>query len=104
MVLDLVRCPSCGADVKPETTWQVVSPLPDAEGRITITVMGTFTCPSCGHKWKGKVSSIKVGPEGEVSFGEERKKRTSKEKKSKGSEYTGKVIELDISEILSEEE
>jgi hypothetical protein len=34
-------CPNCGTKVdKPTKTWQLVSPLPDAYGRITITVMG----------------------------------------------------------------
>ena len=97
----MVKCPLCGAEVKnPEKTWQLVSPIPDAEGRVTITVMGSFRCPNCGHKWRTKISVIKVGPGGEVEIGA-RRRRKRKEKEVK--EYKGKVIEVDISKILEEE-
>jgi len=39
-----------------------VAPLPDKKMRITITVMGMYQCPNCGHKFRGVVSKIKVGP------------------------------------------
>lgn len=101
----MVKCPRCGTEVKPERTWQLVAPLPDAEGRVTIIIMGSFKCPNCGHRWRGKVSKIKVGPEGEVEMegkGKRRRRRKSKEEKeSRRSE--GKVIEVDISDILEEE-
>ncbi|MGB9725823.1 MAG: chromatin protein Cren7 [Fervidicoccaceae archaeon] len=68
-------CPVCGTEVSsPDKTWNLVSPIPDDKGRITITVMGSFTCPNCGHKWKGVVSKLKVGgSEVEVEAGGERK-------------------------------
>lgn len=97
----MVKCPRCGTDVSPERTWQVISPLPDAYGRITITVLGSFKCPSCGYSWRGRVSAVKVGPEGEVSFGEE--KKTRKRSEAPREKRGGKVIEVDISDILEEE-
>lgn len=97
----MVKCPRCGADVNPEKTWQVISPLPDAYGRITITVLGSFKCSSCGYSWRGRVSAIKVGPEGEVTFGEGKKSRRRDEVPREKRE--GKVIEVDISDILEEE-
>jgi len=97
----VVKCPRCGAEVSPERTWQVISPLPDAYGRITITVLGSFKCSSCGYSWKGKVSTVKVGPEGEVSFGEGKKHKRKGE--TSGERREGKVIEVDISDILEEE-
>lgn len=68
-------CPVCGTEVNsPDKTWNLVSPLPDDKGRITITVMGSFTCPNCGHKWKGVVSKLKVGgSEVEVETGGKKK-------------------------------
>ncbi|MEM2020673.1 MAG: chromatin protein Cren7 [Zestosphaera sp.] len=94
----MIRCPKCGAEAQLERTWQVISPLPDALGRITITVLGTFRCRSCGYKWKGRVSSVKVGPEGEVSLGEGRRRE-----KRPPERREGKVIEVDLSDILEEE-
>ncbi len=99
----MVKCPSCGTDVQPERTWQLVAPLPDAEGRITITVMGSFRCPKCGYSWRGKVSTLKVGPEGEVEVvkGKTRRKRRKKEKTEERT--GGTVIEVDLSDIYEEE-
>ncbi len=106
----MVKCPVCGADVKPAKTWQLVAPLPDAEGRITITVMGSFKCPNCGYSWRGRVSTLKVGPEGEVEVVEGRKgrKRGGRRKKRAkeeggGSSTQGQVIEVDLSDIYEEE-
>lgn len=100
----MVKCPRCGAEVKPEKTWQLVAPLPDAEGRITIVVMGSFKCPNCGHRWRGKVSTLKVGPEGEVEMQEGkrrgRRKRRKKEEEEKGG--GGSIIEIDLSELDEE--
>ncbi len=94
-----MKCPKCGAEVKPQKTWQLVAPLPDAEGRITIIVMGSFKCPRCGYSWRQRISKIKVGPEGEIDLGE--KKRKKKKEKKKNTE--GKVIEVDLSDIYEEE-
>jgi len=97
----MVKCPQCGTEVKqPEKTWQLISPLPDAEGRVTITVMGTFKCPNCGYRWRTKVSTLKVGPGGEVEIGGKSRRRR---KKTSSEKVEGKVIEVDISDILEEE-
>ena len=36
------------------------SPLPDRDGNITITVMGSFECPNCGINVKGAIKKIKT--------------------------------------------
>lgn len=93
-----ITCPKCGAEVgDPIKTWQLVSPLPDKKGRITITIMGVFECPRCGHRWRGVVSKIKVGGSSIEVGGkeiEEKEKRPPK------------IIELDLSDLdeLDEEE
>ncbi|MHA1168391.1 MAG: hypothetical protein ACTSRU_11255, partial [Candidatus Hodarchaeales archaeon] len=38
-VIDPVKTP-------PKKTWQLVSPMPDKDGNVTLTVMGSFTCPN----------------------------------------------------------
>ncbi len=92
-------CPKCGAIVKePEKTWQLTAPIPDRKGRITVTIMGIFVCPNCGHRWRGVVSKIKVGGEEVEVEGSARKFDVSPPPKREG-----KVIELSIEEILSEE-
>ena len=39
----------------------MVAPMPDKEGRITVTIMAVWTCPNCGAKIRGTYSKIKVG-------------------------------------------
>jgi len=91
-------CPSCGRVCEPAKTWSLVSPLPDAEGRVTVTVMGLFTCPSCGTKWRGVVSKLKVGGAGvEVSGRGGRKLETQQ-----AQERQGEVIEIELEEIFKE--
>lgn len=97
----MVKCPKCGTEVKPLKTWQFVAPLPDADGRITITLMGSFRCPNCGYSWRGKISTIKVGPEGEVEVGKGKKRRRRKKEK-KEEKPQGKIIEIDLSELDEE--
>ena len=93
-------CPTCGARVeKPEKTWQLISPLPDAYGRITITVMGSFVCPN-GHKWKAVISKIKAGGSGIEIEG---KKGTKKIETRKEEEDRGEIIELDLNDIDKED-
>ncbi len=87
-------CPSCGTEVaEPVKTWQLVAPIPDRKGRITVTIMGVFECPNCGYKWRGVVSKIKVGSSSvEVEgreIGEEEKRPP-------------KIIELDLSDLEEE--
>jgi len=90
-------CPTCGVRVeKPEKTWQLVSPLPDAQGRITITVMGSFVCPN-GHKWRAVISKIRAGGSGVEVEGKKGTKKvvaSSEEDKDRAE-----VIELDLSDI-----
>jgi hypothetical protein len=63
--------------------------------------MGSFKCPNCGYSWRGKVSILKVGGGHEVEIDEGRRRR--RERTAEPSER-GRVIEIDVSEILSEEE
>jgi hypothetical protein len=63
--------------------------------------MGSFKCPNCGYSWRGRVSILKVGGGHEVEVGEGRRRRG--ERTAEPSER-GRVIEVDVSEILSEEE
>ncbi|MCC6057444.1 MAG: ZPR1-type zinc finger protein [Desulfurococcaceae archaeon] len=93
-------CPKCGTPVEPGKTWQLVSPLPDSQGRVTITIMGSFECPNCGYKWRGVVSKMKVGEDVEIE-GLEKKEPKRKQIPSKPKQ--GVVIELDLEDISSEE-
>ncbi|MEM1623537.1 MAG: chromatin protein Cren7 [Sulfolobales archaeon] len=97
-----MKCPRCGYDTRPLKTWHLTSPLPDADGRISITIMGSFKCPSCGHSWRGKVSVLKVGGGHDVEIGEGGKKLRKKRYVEEARE-SGKVIEIDVSEVLSGE-
>jgi predicted RNA-binding Zn-ribbon protein involved in translation (DUF1610 family) len=91
-------CPRCGTRVdQPVKTWQLVSPIPDSKGRITITVMGSFVCPNCGYKWRAVISKIKVGSEEfEVEAGGKKAEIKSEKKEEKAQ---GEVIEIDLDEI-----
>lgn len=40
-------------------TWHMVSPIPDRNGNLTITIMASWICPNCGAKNTGKISTIK---------------------------------------------
>ncbi|MDK6028416.1 chromatin protein Cren7 [Ignisphaera sp. 4213-co] len=96
----LNKCPKCGTIVdSPTKTWQLIAPIPDSAGRVTITIMGVFECPNCGYKWRGVVSKMKVGG-GDVEI-EGVKKTITLEERPERSE---KVIELDLSELSIEEE
>ncbi len=95
---DATICPKCGTKVEPVKTWQLISPMPDSKGRITITIMGSFQCPNCGHKWRGVVSKIKVGG-GEIEV------KGKKIKEPEPVKEEPEVIELDLDEIdVSDEE
>ncbi|MEM0060856.1 MAG: chromatin protein Cren7 [Fervidicoccaceae archaeon] len=91
-------CPICGTEVSsPDKTWNLVSPLPDEMGRITVTLMGSFTCPNCGYKWKGVISKIKVGgSEVEVEAGG--KKKSIKGKAEEESRKEVIIVNLDENE------
>ncbi|MFX1519098.1 MAG: chromatin protein Cren7 [Promethearchaeota archaeon] len=59
-----LKCKNCNntsfEGVTPLKTWQMFSPLPDKDGNITITVMGSFTCPNCGKNVRGAIKKIKA--------------------------------------------
>lgn len=93
-------CPVCGTPTQPFKTWQLVSPLPDGQGRITITIMGSYQCPNCGHKWRGVVSKMKIGENIEIEGG--KKQITLSKEGSKPRQSA--IIELDLNEIVNEEE
>lgn len=93
-------CPNCGYVVQPSKTWQLVSPLPDSQGRITITIMGSFECPNCKHKWRGVVTKMKVGEDVEI----EGAKKSITFRKESSKPRQGTVIELDVEELIHEEE
>jgi len=97
-------CPVCGTEVSsPDKTWNLVSPIPDDKGRITITVMGSFTCPNCGHKWKAVISKLKVGGGGvEIESGG-KKKSLAAEKEEEEKRKAEIIVDID-SEDSSEEE
>jgi predicted RNA-binding Zn-ribbon protein involved in translation (DUF1610 family) len=94
-------CPNCGAKgIKPDKTWQTVSPLPDALGRVTITIMGSYRCPNCGYSWRGIVSKIKAGGSGvEIETRGKGKKLEASEEDRRGA-----VIEIDLKDLEREEE
>ena len=93
-------CPYCGEEVeKPYKTWQLISPLPDSKGRITITVMGMYQCLH-GHKWRAVVSKIKVGGSGEVEVEGAKGKSVLKAEEESKAEVEGEVFEIDIEEEL----
>ena len=92
-------CPRCGTRVRePVKTWQLVSPFPDSRGRITITIMGVYECPSCGYRWRAVVSKLKVGGSEVEIEGAKGRKRVEG-----GEERKPYVIELDLSDIEEED-
>ena len=77
--------------------------MPDSKGRITITVMGSFECPNCGHKWRGVVSKIKVGgDEVEVEAAGKKKELKGKKKEKEERKEEGEIIEIDLDDIEEE--
>lgn len=96
------KCPICDEVVdKPYKTWQLISPIPDSLGRITITVMGMYQCGR-GHKWRAVVSKIKVGGEGDVEVEGAKGKKVLKTKRKK-EKHGGEVFEIDLEELEKEE-
>ncbi len=84
-----LTCPKCGSKVlEPVRTWTMVSPIPDRQGRVTVTIMGSFICGECGHRWNAPMKRIKSG--GEESPGEPLEAGEPQ------------VIELDIEDIMRE--
>jgi hypothetical protein len=59
-----IACKKCGREINPtETpplkTWQLISPMPDKEGRVTLTIMGSFRCPDCNASVRASLKKIK---------------------------------------------
>ena len=46
-------------DVTPKKTWTLTSPMPDANGNITITLMASWNCPNCGKSIIGAKGKTK---------------------------------------------
>ncbi|MEM1933730.1 MAG: chromatin protein Cren7 [Desulfurococcaceae archaeon] len=92
-------CPKCGSyEIDVNKTWQLVSPFPDRDGRITVTVMGSMTCKRCQYSWRGVVSKIKIGEKG-VTIGDKTLEDRGEEKRRV------KEIVIDIDDLdLKDEE
>lgn len=96
---DVRSCPRCGMRVEePSKTWQLISPLPDEYGRLTLTVMASFVCPNCGERWRGVLSKLKVGG-GDVEI-ETGKGSMAFRRGERPPVREGEVIELDLEDIL----
>ncbi len=59
-----ITCKKCGCIINPienppSKTWQLISPMPDKEGRVTLTIMGSFKCPDCGAAVRAAMKKIK---------------------------------------------
>ncbi|MHA2223886.1 MAG: hypothetical protein ACXAC8_01650 [Candidatus Hodarchaeales archaeon] len=59
-----ISCKKCGhiinpTETPPEKTWQLVSPMPDKEGRVTLTIMGSFHCPMCNASIRAAIKKVK---------------------------------------------
>jgi len=95
-----LKCPRCGSEnIEVVKTWQLVSPFPDSQGRITITVMGVMKCKDCGHSWRGPVSKLKVGGRSvEIEGAKE-----SKIVESGEEPRPPKEIIIDLDDVLNEE-
>ena len=60
----LIKCKACGeewipTDVPTKKEWNIVSPMPDKQGNVTITRMATWDCPSCGKNRTGAKGKTK---------------------------------------------
>ena len=59
-----ISCKKCGhiinpIETPPEKTWQLISPMPDKEGRVTLTIMGSFHCPMCNASVRASLKKIR---------------------------------------------
>lgn len=60
----LIVCKKCGESWKPKEVptvkeWSMTSPMPDKNGNVTITMMATWRCPSCGATARGTLGKTK---------------------------------------------
>ncbi|OLS19508.1 MAG: hypothetical protein HeimC3_44550 [Candidatus Heimdallarchaeota archaeon LC_3] len=95
---DKLRCTQCAykinpVETPPNKTWQMISPLPDKMGRVTITIMGSFTCPKCGKSLRLAMQKIKSDSDASVVSRKQGLVTTIQELKKKTSleEIAGKV-------------
>ena len=59
-----ISCKKCGhvlnpVETPPEKTWQLISPMPDKDGRVTLTIMGSFHCPICNASIRASLKKIR---------------------------------------------
>ncbi len=59
-----ISCKKCGhvinpIETPPEKTWQLISPMPDKEGRVTLTIMGSFHCPICNASIRASLKKVR---------------------------------------------
>ena len=59
-----ISCKKCGhiinpVETPPEKTWQLISPMPDKEGRVTLTIMGSFHCPMCNASVRASLKKVR---------------------------------------------
>jgi len=52
-------------DVPTNKQWNMVSPMPDKDGNVTITIMATWNCPKCGKSITGAFAKTKGEMDGE---------------------------------------
>ncbi|MHA1990456.1 MAG: winged helix-turn-helix transcriptional regulator [Candidatus Hodarchaeales archaeon] len=62
------RCSSCSFQINPKETppnktWNMIAPMPDKMGRVTLTIMGSFTCPNCSKNLRVALQKIKSDDE-----------------------------------------
>jgi uncharacterized Zn finger protein len=90
-----LACPKCGSkNIDVVKTWNLISPLPDREGRVTVTIMGILKCKDCGYSWRGVVSKLKIGARVEIEG--------AKREETVIEERPPKEIIIDLDEILRE--
>ncbi|MFW9991704.1 MAG: hypothetical protein ACFFD4_06565 [Candidatus Odinarchaeota archaeon] len=61
-----ITCKKCSTVINPKDhppgkTWEMISPMPDKEGNVTLTIMGSFRCPNpnCGKSVIAALRKIK---------------------------------------------
>ena len=65
-----ITCKKCGESWLPDEVptnkeWTKLAPMPDSEGRMTVILMATWTCPKCGKSKMGSKAKFKdEGPTG----------------------------------------
>ncbi|MBY8994664.1 MAG: hypothetical protein KGD59_08950 [Candidatus Heimdallarchaeota archaeon] len=96
-----INCKKCGeswlpTEVPTNKEWTKMAPMPDSEGRVTIMMMATWSCPSCGKSTMGLKGKYKD----EGTTGPSKKERIVEfiEKSDKKIPLTDIAAELTLSE------